>query len=215
MAAAPEPTSAELLAAGLAGFAKTRSTSPRRRSSPATNPAAAVDALRDAAEGLGEVVWAGLNPAPETPLNVDIGPHRRYAIVRNRLDDFRYVKGVLGGTVNDVVLTVVSGALARWLRSRGVRTEGLELRALVPVSIRPPDAAPPARQPDRADARAAARLHPRPGRAAALREAVDGRAEGVEAGGRRESDRRPSADGAADDPRAGVADGTSRRASST
>ena len=38
-----------------------------------------------------------------------------------------------------VVLTVVSGALARWLRSRGVRTEGLELRALVPVSIRPRD----------------------------------------------------------------------------
>jgi diacylglycerol O-acyltransferase / wax synthase len=37
------------------------------------------------------------------------------------------------------VLAVVSGALARWLRSRGVRTEGLELRALVPVSIRPRD----------------------------------------------------------------------------
>ena len=84
-------------------------------------------------------MWAGLNPAPETPLNVEIGPHRRYAVVRNRLDDFRYVKGVLGGTVNDVVLAVVSGALARWLRSRGVRTEGLELRALVPVSIRPKD----------------------------------------------------------------------------
>ena len=105
----------------------------------ATNPAAAVDALREAAEGIGEVVWAGLNPAPETPLNVDIGPHRRYAVVRNRLEDFRYVKRVLGGTVNDVVLAVVSGSLARWLRSRGVRTEGLELRALVPVSIRPQD----------------------------------------------------------------------------
>jgi WS/DGAT/MGAT family acyltransferase len=41
--------------------------------------------------------------------------------------------------VNDVVLTVVSGALARWLRARGVKTEGLELRALVPVSIRASD----------------------------------------------------------------------------
>ena len=38
--------------------------------------------------------------------------------------------------MNDVVLAVVSGALGRWLRTRGVRTEGLELRALVPVSIR-------------------------------------------------------------------------------
>ncbi len=135
----PEPTGAELLAAGIAGFAKTALNVTERTLVAATNPAAAVDALRDAAEGVGEVVWAGLNPAPETPLNADIGPHRRYAVVRNRLDDFRYVKNALGGTVNDVVLTVVAGALARWLRSRGVRTEGLELRALVPVSIRPKD----------------------------------------------------------------------------
>jgi diacylglycerol O-acyltransferase / wax synthase len=135
----PEPTGAELVAAGIAGFAKTALTVTERTLVAATNPAAAVDALRDAAEGIGEVLWAGLNPAPETPLNAEIGPHRRYAVVRNRLDDFRYVKSVLGGTVNDVVLAVVAGALARWLRSRGVRTEGLELRALVPVSIRPKD----------------------------------------------------------------------------
>jgi diacylglycerol O-acyltransferase len=135
----PEPTNAELLAAGMAGFAKTALNIAEKTVTAATNPAAAVDALRDVAEGLGEVVWAGLNPAPETPLNVDIGPHRRYTIVRNELADFRYVKQVLGGTVNDVVLTAVSGALARWLRSRGMRTEGLELRALVPVSIRPKD----------------------------------------------------------------------------
>ncbi|HEU4701729.1 MAG TPA: wax ester/triacylglycerol synthase family O-acyltransferase [Conexibacter sp.] len=135
----PEPTNAELLAAGAAGFAKTAINVTERAIAAGTNPAAAIDAMRDVAEGMGEMVWAILNPAPETPLNVEIGPHRRYAVVRNRLDDFRYVKGVFGGTVNDVVLTVVSGALARWLRSRGVRTEGLELRALVPVSIRPRD----------------------------------------------------------------------------
>lgn len=135
----PEPTNAELLAAGAAGFVKTALNVTERTIAATTNPAAASDALRDVAEGLGEMVWAILNPAPETPLNVDIGPHRRYAVVRNRLDDFRYVKSVLGGTVNDVVLAVVAGAIARWLRSRGVRTEGLELRALVPVSIRPKD----------------------------------------------------------------------------
>ncbi len=135
----PEPTNAELLAAGAAGFAKTAFGLAERTLLAATNPAAAIDALREIAEGVGEVVWAGLNPAPETPLHAEIGPHRRYAVVRNRLDDFRYVKTVFGGTVNDVVLAVVSGALARWLRSRGVRTEGLELRALVPVSIRPRD----------------------------------------------------------------------------
>jgi WS/DGAT/MGAT family acyltransferase len=92
--------------------------------------------LRDAAEGVGEIVWAGLNPAPETPLNVEIGPHRRFAVVRHQLEDYKTVKNAFGGTVNDVVLTVVSGALARWLHSRGIGTEGLEMRALVPVSVR-------------------------------------------------------------------------------
>jgi WS/DGAT/MGAT family acyltransferase len=67
---------------------------------------------------------------------VPIGPHRRVWWVRSSLADFKAIKNELGGTVNDVVLTVVSGALGRWLRTRGVRTEGLELRALVPVSIR-------------------------------------------------------------------------------
>ena len=105
----------------------------------ATRPASTLGALRDAAEGLGELVWAGLNPAPETPLNVPIGPHRRYAVVRSQLSEFKEVKNALGGTVNDVVLTVVSGALATWLRSRGIRTEGLEMRALVPVSVRTKD----------------------------------------------------------------------------
>jgi diacylglycerol O-acyltransferase / wax synthase len=135
----PEPTSAELLASGVAGLAKTVLDVAGKALTAATSPATAIDALKDAAEGIGEIVWAGLNPAPDTPLNVEIGPHRRYAIVRNRLEDFRYVKGVLGGTVNDVVLAVVAGSLGRWLRSRGVRTEGLELRALVPVSIRDQD----------------------------------------------------------------------------
>ena len=55
------------------------------------------------------------------------------------LDDYKQVKNALGGTVNDVVLTVVAGSVARWLRTRGVRTEGLEMRALVPVSVRTSD----------------------------------------------------------------------------
>ena len=84
-------------------------------------------------------MWAGLNPAPDVPLNVPIGPHRRVWWVESRLADFKAIKDALGGTVNDVVLAVVAGALGRWLRSRGVRTEGLELRALVPVSIRSDD----------------------------------------------------------------------------
>ena len=134
--AAPEPSPAALVAAGLRGLVTTTVDIAARAIAAAARPARTLAAVREVAEGIGEIVWAGLNPAPETPLNVEIGPHRRYAVVRQELADYKLVKDELGGTVNDVVLTVVSGALARWLRSRGIRTEGLELRALVPVSIR-------------------------------------------------------------------------------
>jgi diacylglycerol O-acyltransferase / wax synthase len=133
---APEPSPAQVLAAGTLGLLRTGVRGAVHAAGVLRAPGAALHAAREAAEGLGEIVWAGLNPAPDTPLNVEIGPHRRYAIVRTSLRDFRTVKDAFGGTVNDVVLTVVSGALREWLRSRSVRTEGLELRALVPVSIR-------------------------------------------------------------------------------
>jgi WS/DGAT/MGAT family acyltransferase len=136
---APEPSAAEMVLAGVRGVARTSAGLAERAVVAATRPAGSLGRARDAVEGLGEIVWAGLNPAPETPLNVEIGPHRRYAVVRQRLSDYKQVKGALGGTVNDVVLTVVSGAIARWLRGRGVGTEGLELRALVPVSVRTQD----------------------------------------------------------------------------
>jgi diacylglycerol O-acyltransferase / wax synthase len=135
----PEPSAADILAAGALGLLRTGARTAAAAAMVASRPREALRSARTAIEGLGEVAWAGLNPAPETPLNVEIGPHRRFMIVRNELDDFKAVKNAFGGTVNDVVLAVVSGALRGWLQSRGVRTEGLELRALVPVSIRAKD----------------------------------------------------------------------------
>ncbi len=135
----PEPSGAELVVAGLRAVANTAGELTERAMIAAVRPSSSLTVLRDAGQGLGEIVWAGLNPAPQTPLNVEIGPHRRFAVVRQQLADYKQIKNALGGTVNDVVLAVVSGALAQWLRSRGVRTEGLEMRALVPVSVRSQD----------------------------------------------------------------------------
>jgi diacylglycerol O-acyltransferase / wax synthase len=135
----PEPSAAALAARGIQGLARLPFSFAGRALGAASRPTASLQAAREAVEGIGEVAWAGLNPAPATPLNVPIGPHRRLVFVRNELADFKLVKDAFGGTVNDVVLTVVAGGLRRWLRSRGVRTEGLELRALVPVSIRAAD----------------------------------------------------------------------------
>ena len=135
----PEPSQAQLVAAGVRGMVNQTVSLASRAVSAATRPATTLNVIRDAAEGIGEIAWAGLNPAPQTPLNVEIGPHRRFTVVRQQLADYKEVKNALGGTVNDVVLSVVSGALASWLHSRGVRTEGLEMRALVPVSVRTQD----------------------------------------------------------------------------
>ncbi|MDX6697693.1 MAG: diacylglycerol O-acyltransferase / wax synthase [Solirubrobacteraceae bacterium] len=135
----PEPATADLVAAGLRGLVRSGTEVTTRALRAATHPDTTLRRVREAVEGVGEIVWAGLNPAPETPLNVEIGPHRRLAVVRNDLEDYKRIKDALGGTVNDVVLTIVSGALRRWLHSRGVRTEGMELRGLVPVSIRGED----------------------------------------------------------------------------
>jgi diacylglycerol O-acyltransferase / wax synthase len=132
----PEPSSVELVAHNLADAARRPLSLASEGVRALARPRRTLAQVREGVEGVGEVVWAGLNPAPETPLNTEIGPHRRLFWVRARLEHFKQVKDALGGTVNDVVLSVVTGALRRWLIGRGVRTEGLELRALVPVSIR-------------------------------------------------------------------------------
>src|SRR3954451_6556380 len=128
----PEPTGAELAAESL----RSAVSAPLRALARAPRE---LEQAREALEGLGEVVWAGLNPPPATPLNVRIGPHRRFEVASARLSEFKEVKDAFGGTVNDVVLAVVTGALQRWFHSRGLRTEGLEPRAAVPVSIRTAD----------------------------------------------------------------------------
>jgi len=132
----PAPTSAEMALRGVRGLARMPLRLAERALDVALRPQEALHTTLDAAEGLGEIAWAALNPAPATPFNVPIGPHRRMAFVRCELDDFKRIKTVFGGTVNDVLLSVVAGALRRVLRSRGLRTEGLEMRAMVPVSVR-------------------------------------------------------------------------------
>ena len=135
----PEPSDADLVAEGIKGLVRTPVSIAGLALEALGNPGRALADVREAAEGIGEIVWAGMNPAPDVPLNVPIGPHRRVRWVQSRLADFKEIKNALGGTVNDSVLAVVAGALGRWLQTRGVRTEGLELRALVPVSIRTED----------------------------------------------------------------------------
>ena len=73
--------------------------------------------------------------APETPYNAPVGPHRRFTAQRESLRDLKAVKDGLGGSLNDVVLAMVAGALGAHLRRRGHDTDGLELEVFVPVAM--------------------------------------------------------------------------------
>jgi diacylglycerol O-acyltransferase / wax synthase len=73
--------------------------------------------------------------APRTSVNRPIGPGRRLAVVRGRLDAVKEVAHVNGATVNDVLMTAVAGGLRDLLRARGERVDGLVPRAYVPVSL--------------------------------------------------------------------------------
>jgi WS/DGAT/MGAT family acyltransferase len=134
-----EPSAADLAARGLEGVATAPLKLARRVERAIEHPGVAIEQATESVEAVSEVGWALANPAPDVPLNTAIGSHRRFCWVRSELDALKRIKNVLGGTVNDVVLAVVAGALRRWLHSRGIRTQGLELRALVPVSIRTED----------------------------------------------------------------------------
>jgi diacylglycerol O-acyltransferase len=99
---------------------------------------AALRGPRKVLRGLGatsKMVGAGMS-APSSVFNVEIGPHRRFAMAQADLGDLKRVKDTHGGTVNDVILSIVAGALGKYLRARGHDTEELELRAMVPVSVR-------------------------------------------------------------------------------
>jgi WS/DGAT/MGAT family acyltransferase len=134
----PEPTDAQLLADALIG----RATSPREMVRGARalvrGPRQALGAAVDAVASAGTFARAGL-AAPASPFNVEIGPYRRFAMVRARLDELKRIKNAAGGTVNDVVLAAVTGSLGRYLRQRGHSTRGVELRAMVPISVRAAD----------------------------------------------------------------------------
>ena len=91
------------------------------------------------AGGLAAAVRTTARSAPDSPLNVDIGAQRRFGMARTDLDDYKRVRKEHGGTINDVVLATVAGALRTWLLTRGESVNGRVVRAMVPVSVRGDD----------------------------------------------------------------------------
>jgi diacylglycerol O-acyltransferase / wax synthase len=132
---APEPSDAQLLAETLVQRAVDPREVVRGIRLVVRAPRRALQMATEAALAAGTFAWTGI-AAPPSPFNFEVGPHRRFAWVRASLADMKHVKNQLGGTVNDVILAAVAGALGRYMRARGQQTVGVELRAMVPVSVR-------------------------------------------------------------------------------
>ena len=136
---APEPSDTLLALHALGRLA----TSPVRQletwRSAGMHPRQAWNQLGDVASGLRS--FAGRVLAPSRPTSIDgaIGSHRRWAAGRCDLDDVKAVRRAFGGSVNDVVLSVISGAFRTLLIERGDPVDEVVLRSLVPVSVRHPD----------------------------------------------------------------------------
>jgi len=135
------PTGAELLWQALDEYARRPSAVVDTARNVVADVRSTAARLSGVAGGLLRTARTTLLAAPHSPLNAPIGRQRRVAVARAELDDIKKVRKAHGGTVNDVLLTVVTGALREWLLSRGEPlVGGTAIRALVPVSMQDEEA---------------------------------------------------------------------------
>lgn len=136
---APEPNGAVKVLGAWAGLARDATATARVIPRAVTHPLATAKAAIPTAQGV--VRWLS-NLGTTTPLSVEgtIGPHRSWAHARVPLADVKAVGKAFGGTVNDVVLTGVTGGYRDLLVKQGDDVENAVLRSLVPVSVRQEDA---------------------------------------------------------------------------
>ena len=124
------------VAEGLLDAARARLTLGRQAVSLLTRPRRALAEGRATLDAVATLARTLLSGAPPTPFNGSIGRRRALAWTRLSLNEVKATKNHLGGTVNDVVLAVISGALRSYLHAHGVKTDRAELKAMVPVNVR-------------------------------------------------------------------------------
>lgn len=107
------------------------------------HPTRVLDRTREAgsfAQSLGRLV--SLSPDPKTSFKGHLGVSKHTAWSEPlSLDEIKHMGRSMGATVNDVLMTLISGALRRYLISRNDEVDGLDIRAMVPVNLRTPEQA--------------------------------------------------------------------------
>jgi WS/DGAT/MGAT family acyltransferase len=135
------PGPAELVSQALAEYWRRPSAAVETARSAVGDLRSGATRLAGVSRGLLGTARSALFPVPNSPLNATPGRQRRVAVARAQLDEVKAVRKMHGGTVNDVLLTVLTGALREWLLSRGEPVVGsTSVRALVPVAVQDEDA---------------------------------------------------------------------------
>jgi WS/DGAT/MGAT family acyltransferase len=135
----PQPSGLQLVTEELRRRASLPGKMVRAGLSALWNPLKTLEGTEHAVEAMAAAVSHGLGSASATPLNDPIGPYRRFDWARLELSALKKVKERLGGTLNDVVLAVVAGAMREFLGRRSVSVEGIDFRAMLPVNVRAED----------------------------------------------------------------------------
>jgi WS/DGAT/MGAT family acyltransferase len=102
----------------------------------------AQDVRRDVAlrtRALAETLGTSLRRVSATPLNEEIGPHRRFDWLKMDLAEVKELRKDLGGSLNDIVLCITTGAVRSFFQQRRVSVEEIQFRILAPVSVRSED----------------------------------------------------------------------------
>jgi WS/DGAT/MGAT family acyltransferase len=132
----PEPSTTGLVADAITAAARRPALALHAARQGVRDVRVLAERVTDVADGAVRAGVSAVRRASPGPLATRIGEQRRMAVARTGLDDYRAVRAAHGGTVNDVMLATVTGALRTWLRQRGYPvTPALTIRALVPMSV--------------------------------------------------------------------------------
>jgi diacylglycerol O-acyltransferase len=137
--AAPEPSDVRLAVHAVARLALNPARQLVAWRSAGLHPRRTWNQLSDVASGLRSFGNRMLTPAKPESIEGLIGAHRRWAAARCTMADVKAIRNAFGGSVNDVVLSAISGAFRALLITRGDKVDDVVLRSLVPVSVRHAD----------------------------------------------------------------------------
>lgn len=139
----PEPSDVDLVVDAVNDIVRSPALAWEAARTEATDLRSIAERVARGAYGVLGAVRTMAVPPSATVLNAEIGPGRVFGTATASLDDFRRIRRAHGGTVNDVVLAVVAGALRSWLMTRGEPvTASTTIKALVPLSLRSDEGVP-------------------------------------------------------------------------